>query len=334
MHHAEEPPVWGVLNLDLLRSLFAVVECGSLSKAAGQLRVSQSTVTRHIQALETEIGGHLLARGHHGAALTAAGHALVKGMRPLVTKADGVISDVRKLARGQSASLRVGYLMSAAAEFLTPAIAALRESHPEIKVRLVDLSPAEQIRALRDGELDVIMLGNLNADIPREFYVRRIATLPVMVALPAAHPLAQPESLTLGDLRHELFIGARADTIPGFNHWIKQACRPFRFRPRFVEDATSMTHTLTLLVAENAVTLLPSLAAGLRVPGVVFRPLRAPRLRWELQLAWQRGRITEPVRELVNVFADSTRDTRAGRSQTARSRNPAGRPGLGHAGSA
>jgi DNA-binding transcriptional LysR family regulator len=292
----------GRVNLDLLRSFFAISEFGSLSKAAEQLHVSQSTLTRQVQSLETEIGGQLMERGHSGVALTAAGLALLEGMRPVVARADIVVSEVRKLALGQSASLRIGYLMSAAGEYLNPALAALRRSHPETKVRLVDLSPGEQIAALRRGELDVVLLGNTNAAIGREFFVRRIATLPVVVALPETHELAASEDIALSDLRRELFVGAHPEDIPGFNHWIIQLCRRVGFRPKIVENADGLTHTLSLLVAENAVTLLPGLVAKFKVPGVTFRPLRSPAAKWELQVAWQRGKIAEPVRELVNLL--------------------------------
>ena len=294
------------MNLDLLRSFFAIAEFGSLSKAAEQLHVSQSTLTRQVQALETEIGGQLLARGHSGVALTAAGHVLLEGMRPVVARADIVVSEARKLALGQSASLRIGYLMSAAGDYLNPALAALRRAHPETKVRLVDLPPGEQIAALRRGELDVILLGNINPAVAREFFVRRIATLPVVVALPETHALAAGEDIALADLRGELFVGAHADDVPGFNSWLVQLCRRAKFRPKIVENADSLTHTLSLLVAENAVTLLPGLVAQFKVPGVTFRPLRSPPVKWELQVAWQRGKITEPVRDLVNLLTKKT----------------------------
>jgi DNA-binding transcriptional LysR family regulator len=290
------------VNLDLLRSFFAISEFGSLSKAAEQLHVSQSTLTRQMQTLETEIGGQLLERGPSGVALTAAGHALLEGMRPVVARADIVVSETRKLALGQSSSLRIGYLMSAAGEYLNPALGALRRSHPETKVVLVDLSPGEQIAALRRGELDAVILGNINAAIAREFFVRRIATLPVLVALPEAHDLATHEEIALSELRHELFVGANPADIPGFNPWLIQLCRRARFRPKIVENADSLTHTLSLLVAENAVTLLPALVAKFKVPGVTFRPLGSPVVKWDLQVAWQRGRIAEPVRALVNLL--------------------------------
>ena len=290
------------VNLDLLRSFFAITEFGSMSKAAEQLHVSQSTLTRQMQTLETEVGGPVLERGHSGVALTAAGHALLDGMRPVAAKADIVLSEARKLARGQSASVRIGYIMSAAGEYLNPALVAFRRSHPQTKVHLIDLSPGGQIEALRRGELDVIVLGNINAAIPREFFVRRIATFPVLVAFPENHALAANDEVALTDLRKEIFIGANPDDIPGFNNWLVHLCRRGGFRPKIVENADSVTQTLSLLVAENAVALLPSLVEWIQVPGVIFRPLKGTTVKWDLQVAWHRGKITEPVRELVNLL--------------------------------
>lgn len=295
-------PISARLNLDVLRSFFAIAEFGSLSRAAEQLHVSQSTLTRQVQALEAEIGGPLMARGHRGVALTAAGHALLEGMRPVVGRADLVIARARQLARGQSSSLRIGYITSAATEYLNPALVALRRSLPRTRVQLADLSPGEQIAALRRGEIDVAVLGDFNAAVAREFYVRRIATLPVVVALPETHELAADQDVALGDLRGQMFVGIDPEAVPGFNGWVLQLCRRAGFRPRFVEHARSLTHTLSLLVAEDAVTLLPGLVARFRVPGVIFRPLRSPAARWVLQVAWQRGKISEPVRELVQLL--------------------------------
>jgi DNA-binding transcriptional LysR family regulator len=290
------------VNLDVLRSFFAIAEFGSMSKAAEQLHVSQSTLTRQMQGLETEVGGQLMERGPSGVALTAAGHALLEGMRPVVAKGDIVLAETRKLARGQSASVRIGYIMSAAGAYLNPALAALRRAHPQTKVHLVDLSPGLLIAALRRGELDVVVLGNINAAIPREFFVRRIATVPVVVALSETHPLAAQDEIALSALRPEVFIGANPDDLPGFNNWLIQLCRRGGFRPKIVENADSITQTLARVVAENGVALLPELVKRFQAPGVAFRPLRGMTATWELQVAWQRGKITEPVRALVNFL--------------------------------
>ena len=290
------------MNLDLLRSFFAVAEHGSLNKAAERLRVSQSTLTRQIQALEHEIGGRLFERGTTGVALTASGHALAEGIRPVLDNYDAVINRVRALARGKSAQLRVGYLMSAAADFLQPALMVLRRLHPEVKVKLHDLSPGEQIAALRRGEIDVALIGHAGTFLAREFFVRSIAQLPLMAVLPETHPLAGAKSLQLSDLKREAFIGAPENDLPGYNRWITQLCRRAGFRPRFLLDAGSLTDGLAMVVMEGAVSLLPEYSKRASVPGVVFRPLRDANARWDLVVAWQRGKVAAPVRALVDAL--------------------------------
>lgn len=287
------------VNLDLLRSFFAVVDHGSLNRAAERLRVSQSTLTRQMHALEHEVGGTLFERSPSGVALTATGHALLDGMKPLVEKFDAMLGEVRKRARGQSSALRVGYMPSAAAEFLHPALAALRQASPEIKVSLLDLSPGEQIEALRRGEIDLALIGDPGKFISREFYVRRIASLPMLVALADSHPQAGRAEVRLKDLWDDLFVGAPESDLPGHNRWIAKLCRDAGFRPRFVGEAESLAHGLATIVSEGAVGLIPYYARDLHVPGVVFKPLHGCRAQWDLLVAWQRGRVSEPVKAML-----------------------------------
>jgi DNA-binding transcriptional LysR family regulator len=295
------------LHLDLLRSFFQIAQQGSLNRAAERLRVSQSTLTRQMQALEHELGGKLLERRSTGVALTATGNVLVAKVAPALAQLDAALGETRRLARGQSASLRVGYLMSAAPDYLNPALAALRRSHPGIKLKLLDLSPGEQIAALRQGEIDVALVGSAGALLAREFYVRRLTALPVFVALPEQHPLAAESSVRVADLRGELFIGVPEDDIPGHNRWIAQLCRRAGFRPRFLADADSLSHGFSLVVGESAVALLPSYSTKTHAPGVAFRPLRDAAAKWDLIVAWQRGKMSEPVRALLENFASAAR---------------------------
>ncbi|MEO7599566.1 MAG: LysR substrate-binding domain-containing protein [Opitutus sp.] len=287
------------MNLDLLRSFFAIAEHGSLNRAAEHLHVSQSTLTRQVHALENEVGGRVFERSASGVALTHAGHVLRDGMRPLVAKIDGVIDEARKSARGQSAKLRVGYLVSAAAQYLHPALAALRNAHPEVKVSLLDLSPGEQITALRKGEIDFALLANARSILAREFSLRRIATVKVFVALPADHTLAKQSSVRITKLRNESFIGVSERDLPGHNQWIIQLCRRAHFRPRFVVEAESLTHGLASIVAEGAVDLLPEYATKTAVPDIAYRPLRDTAATCELLVAWQRGKLSESVRAML-----------------------------------
>ncbi len=167
------------------------------------------------------------------------------------------------------------------------------------------MSPAEQITALRSGELEVGIVGNADASLGKEFFTKRIASLSVVVAMPEKHPLSERAEVAVADLRREIFVGAKAEDVPGHNDWIIQICRRGRFRPRFVENADSLSHSMSLLVSENAVTLLPALAAKMEPPGVVCRPLADRSAKWDLLVAWQRGKTPAPVLALVAALSKS-----------------------------
>lgn len=278
------------------------MELGSLNKAAERLRVSQSTLTRQMQALEQEVGGPLLERSPGGVALTATGHALLDGAKPVLEQFDAVMAGVRQRARGQSADLRVGYLMSAAACYLNPALVALRKAHPEVKVKMRDLSPGEQITALRQGEIDVALIGQAGLLLTKEFYVKKVAVLPLLVAMAEDHPLAKAKTVKLAELKKEVFVGVPDADIPGHNRWVTQLCRRAGFRPRFLQDADSMSHGFSLIAMEGAVSLLPDYTKRMPIPGVVFRPLDDARAKWELMVAWQRGKASAPLLALVDAL--------------------------------
>ena len=290
------------MNLDLLRSFFEIVGHGSLNKAADHLRVSQSTLTRQLHALEHEVGGALFERSSGGVALTATGHALLDSMRPVLADFDARFSEVRKLARGQSSQLRIGYIASAAQEYLNPALAKLRRAHPEVKVKLLDLSPGEQIEALRKGEIDVALMGHAGSSFDKEFYVKRLVAFSIIAALPQNHPLAAKSTIKLADLSQEHFVGANERDLPGHNRWITQICRKAGFRARFVEDAESLSHGLSLAVTEGAVALIPEYAKKTGAPGMAFVPLKESTLKWPLIVTWQRGRISTPLRVLLDAM--------------------------------
>lgn len=290
------------VNLDVIRSFFAIIEHGSLNRAAVRLRLSQSTLTRQLHALEHAVGGRLFERTASGVALTSAGHALSDGMRPLLAGFDAVLEETRNLACGKRDQVRIGYLMSAAADFLHPALRALRKAHPEVKVKLLDLSPGEQIRALRQGQLDLALIGHAGTMLEKDFFVRRVASLPLLAAISEQHPLAAKPALRLADLRGEHFVGAPDEDVPGHNRWITQLCRGAGFRARFLENAPSLTQGLATVVTDHAIALVPDYTKSMPVPGVVFRPLLDPAARWNLVVAWQRGKASAPVRALLEAM--------------------------------
>src|SRR5262245_54235335 len=173
-----------------LRLFLTVVEEGSLRRAAERLRISQSAITRQLQLLEHDLGGRVLERTSAGVRPTSGGHALAEKAKKLLTDYDSTMAEVRRLVRGESDRLRIGYVATAVQEYLGPALGALRRAYPKIKVKMLDLTPAEQIIALRKGEIDVALTHQGVDLLSRDFYTYKLAIVSTVVVLPISHPLA------------------------------------------------------------------------------------------------------------------------------------------------
>lgn len=291
-----------------IRMFLVAIEEGSLNRAAARLRMSQSALSRQMQALETQVGGALLERTASGVRPTDAGHALATSMTGALAVFDAALSEARRLARGQRELVRMGYLGSAAQTFVNPALAAMRRDHPDVKVKLLDLSPGEQIAALRHGEIDLGLIGQEGGIASREFYTRRLATLPVVAILPADHRLANRRRIRLEELRGERFIAAPEADVPGRDRWIIQLCRKAGFRPNFVQEAPTIGEAFTLASAEGLVGLGPGYLADYAAGGVRMIPLSDEWARWDLLVIWQRGRMSDAVRALLGALSSTVDD--------------------------
>src|SRR5437899_9560377 len=120
--------------LEKLRLFLVVLEEGSLRRAAERLHISQSAITRQLQLVEHDVGGRVLERTSAGVRPTNGGHALAEKAKTLLTDYDSTMAEVRRLVRGESDRLRIGYVASAVQEYLGPALAVLRRAYPKLKI--------------------------------------------------------------------------------------------------------------------------------------------------------------------------------------------------------
>ena len=288
--------------IDRIRALLVVVEEGSINRASVRLRITQPALSRRIKSLEDEVGGRLLERESSGVKPTGLGHTLIKAMAPVLQSYEAALADVRREARGLRSELRIGYLVSTGQAVLTPALERLRLSYPDLKLKLHDMSPREQIDALRAGEIDTALIGQEGAAATKDFHSTRLSSLRVCAALASSDPLAGRRSLAIKDLKDKDFIGIDEDQMPGRNRWMNSLCHSAGFKPRFVVIIDGITEVLSEVVSGSAVTLLPDYFRSYSHPGVSFVPLSDSGARWDLFLLWQRGKVPTPTRVLVDAL--------------------------------
>jgi DNA-binding transcriptional LysR family regulator len=212
------------------------------------------------------------------------------------------MAEARRLVRGESERLRIGYIASAAEEYLGPALAVLRRAYPKLKVKMLDQTPGEMIAALRQGEIDLALTLHGADLLSRDFYARKLATVRSLVALPVSHRLASEKQLSLSQLKDEAFVRGSDDAMPGYNQRIVQFCRKYGgFRPRLVAigGAMDLVESLALAANEDVISIQPVFISHLKVPNVAMVPIADAGASWDLFIVWQRGKAASPLRTLL-----------------------------------
>lgn len=284
-----------------------VLEEGSLRRAAERLHLSQPAITRQLRLLEHELGGRVLDRTSAGVRPTNVGYAVAEKAKSLLANYDSTIAEVRRLVRGESERLRIGYIESAVQEYLGPALVVLRRAYPKLKVRMLDQTHGEIIIALRRGEIDLALTVHGADLLSRDFYSRKLASVPSLVALPINHGLAGEKQVSISQLKGETFVRASDNVAPGYTEKIIQFCRKFgKFRPHLVtvDREISVAETLTLAANEDAITIQPAYISHLHVPNVVMVPIADAGATWDLVVVWQRGKAAGPLRALLDALTD------------------------------
>lgn len=258
------------MNLEHLRILRMIAECGSFSTAALKLDMSQSAVSRAIAALEEELGVSLLTRGRFGAHPTLVGERVLHHVDAILEARDHIDREIN-LAKGlQGGRVRIASFRSAATHLLPPKIAQFCQRFPAIEVSLTEADPTGVEQALREGRVDIGLV-----PLPRsseDFETWEIARDEFVVLLPATgQPIAN--HLTWAELSTHSFIlyNYAECTSAVRNHWAKWGQSP-KVAYEVKEDSTIVS-----MVAQGlGAAILPRFAA-LPIPeGVIVRPLPVP----------------------------------------------------------
>jgi DNA-binding transcriptional LysR family regulator len=180
-----------------LRLFVAVCEERNIARAAEREAIVASAVSKRIAAIESEVGAPLLVRGRRGIEPTAAGQALLRQAREVMSAMARMHAELSDFAGGTQGSVRVLASPSVLAEDLADDIGTFLTQHPKVSVSVDERVSAEIVRSLREGSADLGVLWNL-AD------TSGLATLPyrhdrLCLATPPAHPLARRKRIAFAE---------------------------------------------------------------------------------------------------------------------------------------
>ncbi|WP_133710405.1 LysR family transcriptional regulator [Rhizobium sp. BK313] len=243
-------------TLRQLQYFVAVAEQGSITRAAQNLSISQSSVTEALKELESDLGVELFDRHPRGLSITHNGHQFLRH----ATKILATVSDARTSFSSQQnapgGTLNIGVTSLVAGYVLSDLLARYRRACPGVEVSAIEDNGGYLEHLLVGGELDVAVMVISNLRDRMALQAEILETSPYRLWLPMGHPLVSADIIGVADITREPLIMLTIDEIEENTGKLLTAlgARPHvAFRTRSVEAVRS-------LVATGAgVALLPDL---------------------------------------------------------------------------
>ena len=283
------------MELRQLQALIAIADHGSFSAAATALHTVQSNVSSHIARLERELTVQLVDR--QSGRLTEEGQAVVERARRVSAELEAAVADVAALRHEIVGTARIG-MIGTTARWLAPILLErMAAAHPKVRLLIGDGTTATLEPLLAAGSLDAAVVNRPQSS--PDLVEQPLFDEDLVLVVPAGHPLAALEHVTMSDLDGlSLLLPA-----PGTN-----------FRREIDDAATAASITLNPLAELDGVRLISSLT--LRGYGPAILPATGaaeggefskisvaglPRRRVGL-VTRRRGRPSAPARAMLEVL--------------------------------
>ncbi len=187
------------MDLRKLRHVVTLAQTGNYARAAQALNLTQSALTRSVQALEADLGLRLFDRGRAGVSVTPAGRVLAREGEQLLGSAQALERTVRQLATGAFGQIRFGLGPLPAALVMSDVLAFAAVERPGLEINVLVLSAARMARELdRDGiEFFICSKAALGK---AELSTQALAEIPFSLLVRKGHPLTRMESVGAEDL--------------------------------------------------------------------------------------------------------------------------------------
>lgn len=293
----------GIMELRHLRYFVMAAEEANISRAASRLNVSQPAVSRQIKDLEEEFGVALFERAHNGLRLTSAGESALAHALEILRQSSVMMEAMEAIARKSHAvSIKVGFLPTALPGFLVEGMRRFNRIYSNVCVQIFEMPPREQEAALRNGEIDVALIGDPSPEVRQDFRVETVRKTEMAIVVPNDHRLAKRRSAELSELGDEVFLSLSEKHFPSRPQLMADLFSRAGIDPEVAIHANGLSELLGLVGGGMGVAMAPADLEQLPHGGVVFIKMKKPKHTLLFSAAWRREGDSSAIEKFVEVL--------------------------------
>jgi DNA-binding transcriptional LysR family regulator len=280
------------IDFDGIQAFVLVAELGGFSKAASQLHLTQTALTRRIQKLESYLAVRLLDRTTRSVHLTAVGRDFLPQARRLVSETTSAVGRLKDMSRLGKGNITIASVPTMAHHTLPGVIREYTKLHPGNRIRIIESNAAEVGRTvLHDqAEFGITIQLERYADLLEEAILRE----PFMFFCRDEHPLSAQKSVTWKELREAelIMVGGLSGNRALLDHQLARN----RLSLTGSYEVEHLSTAIALVAAGVGTAILPfsTIQEG-SYPRVRRIPLLAPIIRRTIVLIRRKGTSLSPA---------------------------------------
>ena len=279
------------MDLPYVRTIVAVAELGTVSKAALRLHIAQPALSRQINNLEQELGLKLFDRVGRRLVLTGEGEQLLNDCRGLLNYVNEVGERAKLLKRGDTGVLKVAASPQHIESVFSSFLHRYAERYPNVQVKLIEAGGLDILAMLERGEIHLGQnLAHVIEPDDQRFGSQPLQPVDILAASHLSLKLAKGKTMEIGHLApYPLLL---LDSVFVVRKAFDAACRLAGLKPTILLESRAPHTLLALAEAGHGVAIIPSALRTrhyeLRIVGVTYRgrPLREP-----LAILWDKRRL-------------------------------------------
>lgn len=260
------------MELRHLRCFVAVAEELHFAHAAERLHMEQSPLSRAIKELEYHLGVRLFERNTRSTRLTWAGQVFMEDVRRVFATLEQAKGNAKAAADGYHGTLRIALSDDISPSRLAALLGQCRAEEPEVEIRLFQIPFLQQVKGLHGDLFDAGLAQS--DDVGEGLVADAVWADPLVVALPARHPLLIHKSVPLEEVLRYPLVLCHPEACEGCTRQIVRVLRTAGVEARIAEYVGTHDLLLALVAAGYGVGLTCASRTDIcRGAGIVTRPL-------------------------------------------------------------
>jgi LysR family transcriptional activator of glutamate synthase operon len=273
------------MEIDYIREFVVLAEKGNFLEAADCLFISQSSLSKHIKTIETELGASLFNRTTRKVALSEFGQMFLPYAKQISHIKNEYTTAFFNRLQNISGILMIGSIPSMAQYNITDVLATFKKNHLNSTLNVIQAGSTKLENMLRQNKCELAFIRQVN-DVDNEFVKIPYAVDILTAVFPIRHSLAKCQTVSLEQLKEEEFLLLPKRTRP--HNLCLNACKQHGFHPKVAFTDHNLGNIIDLVVKEMGVALLMKrLAVYLSNPNISIVDI-SPSISTQISLCYKK----------------------------------------------